>query len=59
MLTHHCGRQVVNHFENPRNVGTLDKKSSSVGTGLVGAPACGGFFRARGAVVLFILKMAN
>jgi nitrogen fixation NifU-like protein len=33
--------KVVDHFENPRNVGSLDKSSKSVGTGLVGAPACG------------------
>lgn len=33
--------KVIDHYENPRNVGTLDKGSSSVGTGLVGAPACG------------------
>ena len=33
--------QVVDHYENPRNVGKLDKKDPSVGTGLVGAPACG------------------
>jgi len=33
--------KVVDHFNNPRNVGTLDKDSSDVGTGLVGAPACG------------------
>ncbi|XP_072456313.1 iron-sulfur cluster assembly enzyme ISCU isoform X1 [Notamacropus eugenii] len=32
---------VVDHYENPRNVGSLDKKSKNVGTGLVGAPACG------------------
>ena len=32
---------VVDHYENPRNVGSLDKKKESVGTGLVGAPACG------------------
>lgn len=32
---------VIDHFENPRNVGSLDKKCKSVGTGLVGAPACG------------------
>eukprot|EP00064_Thunnus_orientalis_P006933 superscaffoldBa00000745_g6952 len=32
---------VVDHYENPRNVGTLDKNSRNVGTGLVGAPACG------------------
>ena len=33
--------KVVDHFENPKNVGSLDKDSSSVGTGLVGAPECG------------------
>lgn len=33
--------KVVNHFENPRNVGSLDKSKTSVGTGLVGAPECG------------------
>ena len=33
--------KVIDHYENPRNVGTMDKDSPSVGTGLVGAPACG------------------
>ncbi len=33
--------QVLNHYENPRNVGTMDKDDSQVGTGMVGAPACG------------------
>jgi len=33
--------KVVDHFENPRNVGSLDKDSPNVGTGLVGAPECG------------------
>lgn len=33
--------QVIEHYENPRNVGSLDKKDKNVGTGLVGAPACG------------------
>lgn len=32
---------VIDHFENPRNVGSYDKKLSFIGTGLVGAPACG------------------
>ncbi|KAL5274138.1 ISCU family protein [Megaselia abdita] len=32
---------VVDHYENPRNVGSFDKKDKNVGTGLVGAPACG------------------
>jgi nitrogen fixation NifU-like protein len=33
--------KVIDHYENPRNVGTLDKDDKTVGTGLVGAPACG------------------
>lgn len=33
--------KVLDHYENPRNVGNLDKKDKNVGTGLVGAPACG------------------
>ena len=33
--------KVVDHYEHPRNVGTLDKAAPEVGTGLVGAPACG------------------
>ena len=34
-------KEVIDHFENPRNVGSLDKDDNSVGTGIVGAPACG------------------
>lgn len=37
--------KVIDHYENPRNVGTLDKADESVGTGLVGAPACGDVMR--------------
>jgi len=37
--------KVIEHYENPRNVGTLDKNSPMVGTGLVGAPACGDVMR--------------
>src|SRR4051812_20494391 len=33
--------KVLDHYENPRNVGSLDKNDDSVGTGMVGAPACG------------------
>lgn len=33
--------KVLDHYENPRNVGSLDKADSHVGTGMVGAPACG------------------
>jgi nitrogen fixation NifU-like protein len=34
-------KKVIDHYENPRNVGSLDKSDQNVGTGLVGAPACG------------------
>ncbi|MEE9302368.1 MAG: Fe-S cluster assembly scaffold IscU [Thiotrichaceae bacterium] len=37
--------KVVDHYENPRNVGTFDKDDSNVGTGMVGAPACGDVMR--------------
>src|SRR5512147_2309990 len=37
--------KVTDHFENPRNVGTLDRDAPDVGTGLVGAPACGDVMR--------------
>ncbi len=35
------GKKVLDHYENPRNVGILDKDALNVGTGMVGAPACG------------------
>jgi len=37
--------KVLDHYENPRNVGTLDKDAKNVGTGMVGAPACGDVMR--------------
>jgi nitrogen fixation protein NifU and related proteins len=37
--------KVIDHYENPRNVGSLDTEDPSVGTGLVGAPACGDVMR--------------
>lgn len=37
--------KVIDHYNNPRNVGTLDKSSKNVGTGLVGAPECGDVMR--------------
>ena len=39
------GDKVLEHYENPRNVGTMDKNDPNVGTGLVGAPACGDVMR--------------
>ncbi|WP_437557041.1 Fe-S cluster assembly scaffold IscU [Acidithiobacillus sulfuriphilus] len=38
-------KKVIEHYENPRNVGTLDKDAGDVGTGMVGAPACGDVMR--------------
>ena len=38
-------KEVIDHYENPRNVGTLKKEDTDVGTGLVGAPACGDVMR--------------
>lgn len=37
--------KVIDHYENPRNVGSLDKNDEGVGTGMVGAPACGDVMR--------------
>ena len=37
--------KVIDHYENPRNVGKFDEKNSNVGTGMVGAPACGDVMR--------------
>jgi nitrogen fixation NifU-like protein len=37
--------KVLDHYENPRNVGTMDKDAKDVGTGMVGAPACGDVMR--------------
>jgi len=39
------GEKVIDHYENPRNVGTMDPNASNVGTGMVGAPACGDVMR--------------
>jgi nitrogen fixation protein NifU and related proteins len=39
------GDKVLDHYENPRNVGSMDKADPNVGTGLVGAPACGDVMR--------------
>ena len=38
-------KKVIDHYDNPRNVGTLNKDDTDVGTGLVGAPACGDVMR--------------
>lgn len=41
LLKRNYHENVIDHYENPRNVGSLDKNKKNVGTGLVGAPACG------------------
>ena len=35
------GEKIIDHYQNPRNVGSLDRNSPNVGTGIVGAPECG------------------
>lgn len=39
------GEKVLDHYENPRNVGSFDQKEDNIGTGMVGAPACGDVMR--------------
>ncbi|CAF1006120.1 unnamed protein product [Adineta steineri] len=41
ILTRDYHEKVIDHYENPRNVGSFDKSNDDIGTGLVGAPACG------------------
>lgn len=52
-------KEVLDHYENPRNVGTLDKTASDVGTGLVGAPACGDVMRLQIKVEDGVIKEAR
>ena len=52
-------KEVLDHYENPRNVGTLDKKELDVGTGLVGAPACGDVMRLQIKVEEGVIKEAR
>ena len=52
--------KVIEHYENPRNVGSMDKKDNSVGTGMVGAPACGDVMQLQIKVMIVaLLKMRN
>jgi nitrogen fixation NifU-like protein len=51
--------KVIDHYTNPRNVGTLDKSLSSVGTGLVGAPECGDVMRLQIEVINNIITDAK
>jgi len=51
--------KVMDHYENPRNVGSLDKADPSVGTGMVGAPACGDVMKLQIKVEDGILQMLN
>ena len=51
--------KVLDHYENPRNVGTLDKEDPTVGTGMVGAPACGDVMKLQIKVVDGIIQDAK
>ena len=53
------GEKVIDHYQNPRNVGTLDKSKPTVGTGLVGAPECGDVMRLQIEVEDGIIKDAK
>ena len=48
--------KVIDHFDNPRNVGSLDKKDRSVGTGVVGAPECGDVMKTGDSKLSCLLK---
>ena len=52
-------KEVLDHYDNPRNVGTLDKTALDVGTGLVGAPACGDVMRLQIKVENGVIKEAR
>jgi len=45
LRVNHYNTKVIDHYENPKNVGSLDRKKINVGSGLVGAPACGDVMR--------------
>jgi len=45
IIHHGIFKKVIDHYQNPKNVGTLDKSAKNVGTGLVGAPECGDVMR--------------
>jgi len=51
--------KVIEHYENPRNVGSLDKNDKNVGTGLVGAPACGDVMKLQLKIEAGIIKDAK
>ncbi|MAZ44817.1 MAG: Fe-S cluster assembly scaffold IscU [Legionellales bacterium] len=50
--------KVIDHYENPRNVGSLDEKNKNVGTGMVGAPACGDVMKLQIEVEEGVIKKA-
>lgn len=49
-------KKVIDHYEHPRNVGTLDKNDPNVGTGIVGSPACGDVMKLQIKVSSFIKR---
>ena len=51
--------KVLDHYENPRNVGTFDSKRDNIGTGMVGAPACGDVMRLQIEVEKGVIKDAK
>ncbi len=59
MLTRDYHEKVIDHYENPRNVGSFDKSDASVGTGLVGAPACGDVMKLQVKLLLIYSNLSS
>ena len=55
LFTRSYHEKVIDHYENPRNVGSFDKSDANVGTGLVGAPACGDVMKLQVRISLSLL----
>jgi len=58
ILTRSYHEKVIDHYENPRNVGSFDKSDASVGTGLVGAPACGDVMKLQVKILLIYSNLS-
>jgi len=58
ILTRDYHEKVIDHYENPRNVGSFDKSDASVGTGLVGAPACGDVMKLQVKILLIYSNLS-
>jgi nitrogen fixation NifU-like protein len=57
ILTRSYHEKVIDHYENPRNVGSFDKSDVNIGTGLVGAPACGDVMKLQVRLIDFCISI--